>query len=115
MPGVEAHEGQYKKNLRVVEILRTSDNPPYDWIVTLYFYAALHLVERALAKHNHHSTDHVNRNEKVRSPLFQKITPYYESLYIESQNARYECVEMTLGKVKVAKSHLEAIEKQLLK
>ncbi|MFD0716592.1 hypothetical protein [Paenibacillus sp. GCM10027626] len=112
MPSVEAHDQKYSSNMGVAENLYGIQNPPYDWIVTVYFYAALHLVEKKLAPLGVHAADHRERNEKVRK-LFRKISVYYESLYLESQNARYDCIEITPGKANLAKNHLEKIREYL--
>ena len=57
-----------------------------------------------------HSYDHHTRNERIRSfIIFQKIQENYESLYIDSQSARYNCVKMTKEKAELAKRNFEAI------
>jgi len=110
MPSEAEHEDQYVSNLKTIDLLSTSENPPYDWIVTIYFYAAVHLIEKKYAQYGKHNGNHLERNDCVKT-FFKKIQVYYESLYIDSQSARYDCVEMTPGKVALAKNHLEQINR----
>ncbi len=114
MPSVDEHHKQYSSNVSVIDELYKLVKPPYDWMVTVYFYAVVHLVEKKLAELNYHTDNHLDRGTLVKK-LLKNIQISYETLYIESQNARYNCVEMTAGKVNVAKSHFQQIEKYFQK
>lgn len=111
MASFNLHDNQIRHNLRVIDLIRHTDNPPNDWIVTVYFYAAVHLIERSLSVQNVHSSSHEQRNETVRSVLFRDIEKQYESLYIESRHARYSCKQIKKSKVDQAKKWYDIIEK----
>ena len=112
MPTLEEHQLNHSTNLEVVDGLLGFDNPPNDWIVTIYFYSALHLVEKTLSEQGLHSRGHRERFDNVKSHLDQ-ISRSYQSLYNESRQARYDCVEITSGKVAKAKRNLDAISTKL--
>jgi hypothetical protein len=113
MPSTEQHQNQYLSNKQVIGQLNDLDPLPYDWIITIHFYAALHLVEKKLAQHQKHNQNHKERNRTILSPLFRAIAADYMALYNESQSARYNCSIMTEGKVKQAAGYLTNIERQL--
>jgi hypothetical protein len=110
LPSIVEHEKQHLLNQNAINQLITLQTPPYDWIVTIYFYSIVHHIEGKLAKYDYHTRDHGERNHHVKT-LFAKINIYYQALYTESQNARYDCVDMTKGKAAVAKSNYEQIIK----
>lgn len=112
MPTFEDHNLNYSTNLAVADGMLKSSNPPNDWIITIYFYAALHLIEKTLSNHGLHSGNHKERFSNVRSHLGCIAIPY-QSLYNESKQARYDCVEMTSGKVERAKRNLDKIAEEL--
>lgn len=112
MPSSDQHETQFKSNIETLHYLSNATSPSYDWMITIYFYAAMHLIEKKLAEYNKHSENHGERNLSVRT-LFRKIKVSYDTLYIESQNARYNCIDMTEGKLRIAETHFKIIEKEL--
>lgn len=113
MPSVDQHQIQYSSNKNVIGQISSLNPIPFDWIITIHFYAALHLVEKKLAQYKTHNENHKQRNNAIRSPLFRSISADYLALYNESQSARYNCSTMTMGKVKQAEIHLSKIENQL--
>lgn len=112
MPSGEQHETKVNSNLELLTYLEAAESPSYDWMVTVYFYSALHLIEKKLSEYGKHSIDHGERNKLVRQFL-RNIQIPYDTLYIESQNARYNCLDITQGKVQVAKSNFQTIKKAL--
>lgn len=112
MPDCKQHQDKYTSNFEVATALATLDKAPNDWIVTLYFYTALHLVEKKLADQEIHSETHTIRFRNIRQHLRQ-IYVEYQALYNESLEARYNCTEMTPGKVVNAKRNLDLITKKL--
>ena len=61
-----------------------------DWIVTLAFYKALHVVDSYLArKFNIHPHGHIDRKKEVQQHL-QNIHGPYSALHQASIRARYE-------------------------
>jgi hypothetical protein len=62
-----------------------------DWSVTILFYAALHLVEAALAPQTH-SANHAERFTNVRrDPNLRVVYFHYRVLYRVSLQSRYDC------------------------
>ncbi len=97
MSDYAAHKTQaeHNRNLLEEEILRREDTPYPDWVVTVAFYTALHLVEEKLAKKNLHvrSGGHDTRRRLVHRHLGQ-ISTLYETLHEDSQAVRYDCLPM---------------------
>jgi hypothetical protein len=67
------------------------DPPPYDWIVTMAFYAALHYVDAYLTERAGGSpSDHVSRDKTMdQISAFGAIAFSYRQLYRRSMTARY--------------------------
>jgi hypothetical protein len=112
MPTCDLHQLNYINNLEVAENMRDFERIPNDWIIILYFYSAVHLVEKILSDQGVHSTTHVDRFKNVKTHL-RPVLPQYQALYNESIEARYNCTPMTSGKVVNAKKNLEEITEKL--
>jgi hypothetical protein len=52
------HLDKVRSNIKLILRLEEFDNPPYDWLVTVAFYSALHLVHAHLARYSAHPGDH---------------------------------------------------------
>lgn len=66
MPSIEEHKRKYDENRRLLDTnLNIKYCDFYNWIVTVSFYAALHLVEAKLAEHGIDSKDHFARSSNV--------------------------------------------------
>lgn len=81
------HQDKAESHLRFLGQI-TDDFP--DWMATVAFYTAIEFVEKLLAKHGHHSTDHFSRKTALKRyyPDRQLNAAYYE-LYNASLDARY--------------------------
>lgn len=81
------HQAKAESHLRF--LAQISDDFP-DWMATVAFYTAVELVEKLLAKHGHHSTDHFDRKTSLKKyyPNRQLNQAYYD-LYNASLDARY--------------------------
>lgn len=66
-----------------------------DWAITVYFYAAVHLVEAYFATIGIHCNNHGQRNQEVTKRVPRRIASHYLRLYRESRRARYEITPMT--------------------
>lgn len=53
MPKTAEHAAQSRKNLRFAESFDLDKTENLDWVVTAYFYAALHLVDAVLFFRDH--------------------------------------------------------------
>ena len=94
MSSYQIHLEQYKHNKKFVRfgILNTQDNF-YDWEITVFFYAAIHLVEAILAKecsvesvHNHQDRSELLLEHK---DVFGGVTKSFFKLQTLSHSARY--------------------------
>jgi hypothetical protein len=108
MPTIEEHKAQYDSNIKVIAAVSGLEPVPKDWLVTMYFYSALHLVEAKLAKMEIPTDVHRDRNFKVKKHL-KPISRFYLDLFYASQASRYNCIEMTQEHVDTAKGNLDQI------
>ena len=75
-----------------------------DWAMTLCFYTALQYVDAYFAEKKRKPANHRHRNRLFEhDSVIQHLKPrYYDKLYNESVNARYECYEYSALDVKLA-------------
>lgn len=85
------HRAKAVSNRQVVQNLLTSTTY-FDWVVTIAFYTALHLVTSVITSTGRRSpTSHHERNRIVASDRrFQNIQTSYLLLYQEARAARYD-------------------------
>jgi hypothetical protein len=67
-----------------------------DWVVTVAFYKALHLVEMLFAVHGKHSDNHRDRHDSLKRN-FKQIWRHYLPLYTLSRRARYKVRAISTG------------------
>ena len=103
MPTAQQHLDQYNHNKQFLgEDLLDCDNTPYlDWILTIAFYAAIHLFEKHLADKNMHSGNHDQRLDNINKyTVLKQLKKPYSELKRASENARYKCHEYSPDDVK---------------
>ena len=93
MPRLDAHIAKAVHNIKTMKLL-TGDNTTKDWVVTVAFYAALHIVDAVLYEKNtglgRHGRDHATRDQTVKyDNRFTQIWRCYRPLQNESIVARY--------------------------
>jgi hypothetical protein len=68
-----------------------------DWLTTMAFYTAVHLVESRLATYHQHSPDHHSREQWMArcSDFRGVIYNNYSELKRQSERARYGCVTIS--------------------
>ena len=117
MPNINEHMKKYEENRTLLDNeLNIEMCNCYNWIVTIAFYAAMHLVESSLAVNNIHSKTHIGRNTMIdRMSEFQEIRAQYKFLHDRSVIARYEAANMNKKKAVMALGFLNQIEKKILK
>lgn len=105
MPDIQTHKKQNNKNKLLAEKLKAISNTNddvynySDWIVTILFYASLHYVDMYL--HNRYNVkdedidSHQKRNLYIKNNCDTKLHCAYKNLYTLSQNARYNCSDVT--------------------
>lgn len=113
MPNQREHNRQYQHNrsLLLTETFDLNSTSYYDWVITIAFYSALHLVDRELAAY-WHPRKHKDR-ELILTKTLKHIAPEYKTLEIQSRRARYECANITKKDAERAIKLLEEIEKKI--
>src|SRR5438105_848371 len=113
MPSESAHLAQYQRNVSLSRRLESLGE--FDWAVITMFYAALHLTDAYLARANIHPPKHARRRKIIANhPALSAIWADYDGLEQESQNARYECIQVTAADVQHLRTRRFApLEQQL--
>jgi hypothetical protein len=93
MPTPDQHRQQAEHNKAFIRSLDLDTTPYLDWVVTVAFYAALHLMEWFLTSRGHTGRrDHQLRDAYIsREADLRAIYGYYTELKYQSEGARYEC------------------------
>jgi len=92
MPSKEAHLAQAQRNQEVLDYLLADPAKCAEWIATVAFYEALHLVEALFAHHGVHSHNHEDRDHRLKSDRrYRHIYKHYRPLWAASIVARYLC------------------------
>ncbi len=93
MPKISEHRKKYLENKDIAEkVLDISIEGHRNWIATICFYAAMHIIDMQLAKDNIHSKSHIEREEQISqsSRISQKVNVQYKHLRTMSRVARYD-------------------------
>ena len=116
MPTLEQHKSKYSQNRALLDNeLNILSCINYDWIITVSFYSALHLVEGELAKSNIHMKTHTDRAVMVgRNRAFDKIRSKYKMLHDRSIAARYGASSSKKGKALQSLQLLADIENEII-
>lgn len=116
MPSENEHRKKYQDNRDLLNNELSFDNSKrYNWILTVAFYSALHLVEARLASYGFHGRNHTLRENMVyQYSDFINIRAKYKDLHTKSIVARYSGKNITEEKARTAIKYLEDIEKELL-
>lgn len=117
MASVNNHLTQASHNKDFLNII-WPQYPEYpDWVVTVIFYVAIHLLEayfdKQLSKSSH---DYQDREDTITQTLeLRPIYSHYNELKRLSMDSRYHCkfVSWTPEKVRGASFHLNKIEAHL--
>ena len=102
MPKPKQHQEKASSSRAFLDSIST-DAPP-DWIATVAFYTAVHLVEKLRAYRGEHSENHEDRNSAVRRD-YRAIQTEYHELYNHSLVARYG----TAGQFSMKASEVKAL------
>lgn len=88
MASVDKHLAQWRHNRKFAKSIGREFR---DWQVNAIFYTAIHVVDAALAKLGVAVSDHVGRNDQVRTNLaFAAVRHKYLNLYRISIVTRYD-------------------------
>lgn len=119
MPSLDEHINQYNHNKSLLNntIFDINSTIYKDWVVTIVFYNAVHLIERELAKISkpYHSGSHRYREKAIlKEKKLKSIAAKYQALYNQSIRARYECYKFSKKDVEGVMNILNDIEKALI-
>jgi hypothetical protein len=94
MPSKEAHLAIAERNQQCIDYLKQDLSHYAEWVTTVAFYKALHLVDALLAADKDapaaHGTDHRSRERHLKqTPRYRNIYRYYRPLAQASSIARY--------------------------
>lgn len=92
MPGYPQHLAKARTNLDFIKFVSTKSTAFFDWIITAYFYAALHLIEAYFDfSYGTHYRKHGERSRAIISdPALSPIYNHYRKLQTYSETARYK-------------------------
>lgn len=113
MPKSSEHKKKYLENKSIIEnVLNEKNSEHCNWVSTICFYAALHLVEMQLALDGIHSRDHVNRenNMIISRRISQYVLIRYKHMYTVSILARYEAASVSPTVANQMRNYLKQIE-----
>lgn len=101
MPTTSEHLARAQQNLRFAESFDLKTTPYLDWVVTAYFYAALHLVDALLWEKDQLNPElHEHRRDCVKGKWYLRgISFEYRSLKDHREDARYRLITMSSAKV----------------
>lgn len=121
MASGEQHLEKYEFNRELLKNEMSVQNTKhYDWIVTIAFYSALHLIEMEIFNSEEISREHTD-NHKQRTKIikdcceFKNIEAAYQQLNTRSWHARYTGFHTNEKHAKRMMQNLEIIENELLK
>ena len=115
MPSVQEHADQAANNHALLsEQIMVSNATHYpDWVVTVSFYTAVHVVERELERrHKIHSRNHDERKHLIDTH-FPHIRAEYEYLRNESRLSRYRCYAHAPYQLQLILHTLQEIETRI--
>ncbi len=112
MPDIVTHQQQVGHNRQVSTYLQLAGDTFLDWVVTVMFYTALHLIDQVLA-HNAglHPRNHRQRHAAMsQQPALAPVYRDYRELEHQSWRSRYEGARFTAQEVQQLASRLNRIE-----
>ncbi|KAF0196961.1 MAG: hypothetical protein FD169_633 [Bacillota bacterium] len=120
MPKHAEHKVQSDRNQNLLQegIFEVGRTNYHDWIVTVCFYAALHLVDGDLAdNYGTYEVGSHSRREELVSKRYssgpKNIQKIYTLLSSESRRARYDCDSISPQAAKDAKQLLVQIKQKI--
>jgi len=117
MPTQQKHEEQVMRNKQILALddFDSSSTQFGDWVVTIAFYTAVHLIERELAKIPYDSKHHDDREASMWAcgGKLKKIFHDYKTLKAASLRTRYHCCLFSAQDTKIYLNCLDTIENTL--
>lgn len=115
MPSVDDHRKQFNSNKISISNVQTLEKPPNDWLVTMAFYAAIHLVESIIVTKMGKFTENHNDRKLAISRIseLKSIRSDYLTLESYSHKSRYLCKTFSDKDVSKVLGVLKKIEDEL--
>lgn len=114
MPSEQQHTEKYKHNQKILSN-SLFDSNYNDWKITVIFYSAVHIIETFLSKVKVHTSSHKERHKAVRQyRVLREIADEYQTLYMLSIQARYDCVKFNDKTINDALKLLKKIEQVVI-
>ncbi|MEC0089395.1 HEPN domain-containing protein [Paenibacillus macquariensis] len=115
MATAQQHKRQFEKNKATIAVVNQLDSPPNDWLITMAFYAAVHLIEGVIVDKTSKGTkDHKTRRVAMtRISTLRPVGALYSTLEDYSHRSRYQCKSFNKEDVSKILEFLDRIEKQL--
>ena len=93
MPSKDSHLRIVHENTAAINWVRQAQPPMPQWVVTIAFYKALHIIEAVFAADKkspiRHADDHAQRNDVLRrEPRYSHLWKHYRPLWNDSLIAR---------------------------
>jgi hypothetical protein len=112
MPDLNAHRTQVEHNRQAAIVLQQAPDPYLDWVVTMLFYTALHLIDQVLYQNSQlHPRNHRQRHTAIANePMLASIYLDYRELEHQSRRSRYECARFSSDDVSGLSARLIRIE-----
>jgi len=109
------HKRQFEKNKATIAVVKQLDSPPNDWLITMAFYAAVHLIEGVIVDKTSQGTkDHKTRRVAMNMiSTLKPVNALYSTLEEYSHRSRYQCKSFNKEEVSKILGYLDRIEKQL--
>ena len=106
LPSRDAHIERADRNATFAQSFELETTPYLDWVVTGFFYSALHYIDACLHEHRtkrspngYNPTSHEDRTPLINK-LFPSVYPPYRELKDASEDARYELKPFTAAEVR---------------
>ncbi len=115
MPTQREHRMKYQENRMVLDTLfDCRKNEHCNWITTISFYTALHIIEYEFAKENIDCKTHSEREDKMRESdkFTNKIIGMYKQMGSNSRVARYKKANISPTIANRMLLYLQSIEQE---
>jgi hypothetical protein len=101
------HSEKANHNQRFLDSIDPREFP--DWVTTVCFYKALHLVEMLFAQESKHSDNHRERHDVLKRE-HPDIWKEYLPLYAQSRRARYKTRAINQQTLQYVRGRLSRVE-----
>lgn len=115
MPKQSEHRNKYKENKQILEtVLDVRNKEHCNWITTIAFYTALHIIEHEFAKENIDNKTHSERENRMQDSdkFSNKILSMFKQMSSNSKIARYKAENVSPTIANQMLIYLQKIEEE---